>query len=127
MRTRCRRPVQIPSQIIIGQRVEQNFLDRVPGAVNSAEDLRMHGCFWGDAAAKYLFWNIGVGGLVYILGKFGLFAADQDIHFGVGNLGHSQVRLGSLGSTQVVATGGTSVFAAPSVSPAYLGVGYIIG
>ena len=81
----------------------------------------------GAQAAKYLFWNIGVGGVVYILGKFGLFAADQDFHFGVGSLGHSQVRLGTLGSTKVVPTGGTSVFAAPSVSPAYLGVGYIIG
>jgi putative OPT family oligopeptide transporter len=81
----------------------------------------------GAQAAKYLFWNIGVGGVVYILGKFGLFAADQDFHYGVGSLGHSQVRLGTLGSTKVVATGGASVFAAPSVSPAYLGVGYIIG
>jgi putative OPT family oligopeptide transporter len=81
----------------------------------------------GAQAAKYLFWNIGVGGVLYILGKFGLFAADQDFHYGVGSLGHSQVRLGTLGSTKVVATGGTSVFAAPSVSPAYLGVGYIIG
>jgi putative OPT family oligopeptide transporter len=81
----------------------------------------------GAQAAKYLFWNIGVGGVVYILGKFGLFAADQDFPFAVGNLGHSQVRLGTLESTKVLATGGTSVFAAPSVSPAYLGVGYIIG
>jgi hypothetical protein len=38
-------------------------------------------------------------------------------------LGRSQVRLGTAGSTHVVATGGTTVFAAPSVSPAYLGVG----
>jgi putative OPT family oligopeptide transporter len=81
----------------------------------------------GAQAAKYLFWNIGVGGVVYMLGKFGLFAADQDISVNVGNLGHSQVRLGPMGSTHVVAAGGTSVFAAPSVSPAYLGVGYIIG
>jgi putative OPT family oligopeptide transporter len=81
----------------------------------------------GAQAAKYLFWNIGVGGVVYILGKFGLFAADRDFPFTIGNLGHSQVRLGTLGSTKVVATGGTTVFAAPSVSPAYLGVGYIIG
>jgi len=81
----------------------------------------------GAQAAKYLFWNIGIGGVVYMLGKFGLFAADQDISVGVGNLGHSQVRLGPAGSTHVVASGGTSVFAAPSVSPAYLGVGYIIG
>jgi putative OPT family oligopeptide transporter len=46
----------------------------------------------GAQAAKYLFWNIGVGGVVYILGKFGLFAADQDFHFGVGSLGHSHGR-----------------------------------
>src|ERR1700742_3449878 len=28
----------------------------------------------GAQAAKYLFWNIGIGGIIYILGKFGLFA-----------------------------------------------------
>ena len=56
-----------------------------------------------------------------------MFAADKDFHFGVGSLGHSQVRLGTVGSTNVLAAGGTSMFAAPSVSPAYLGVGYIIG
>ena len=81
----------------------------------------------GAQAAKYLFWNIGIGGVVYILGKFGLFAADQDFPFSLGNLGHSQVRLGAAGTTKIVATGGTTVFSAPSVSPAYLGVGYIIG
>jgi putative OPT family oligopeptide transporter len=81
----------------------------------------------GAQAAKYLFWNIGVGGVVYILGRFGLFAADKDIHFAVGSLGRSQVRLGTTGSANIVAAGGTSTFAAPSVSPAYLGVGYIIG
>ncbi len=81
----------------------------------------------GAQAANYLFWNIGVGGVVYLLGRFGLFAADKDIHFAVGSLGRSQVRLGTTGSTNIIATGGTSTFAAPSVSPAYLGVGYIIG
>src|SRR5271155_5888977 len=81
----------------------------------------------GAQASKYLFWNIGVGGLVYILGSFGLFAPGKDFHFAVGNLGTSQVRLGLSGSKNVLATGGTTVFAAPSVSPAYLGVGYIIG
>lgn len=81
----------------------------------------------GAQAAKYLFWNIGVGGIVYLLGRFGLFAADQDIHFQVGNLGRSQVRLGTTADAKVLAAGGASTFAAPSVSPAYLGVGYIIG
>jgi uncharacterized oligopeptide transporter (OPT) family protein len=81
----------------------------------------------GAEAAKYLFWNIGVGGVVYMLGRFGLFAADKDFHFAIGNLGRSQVRLGAAGNTNVLATGGASTFAAPSVSPAYIGVGYIIG
>jgi len=81
----------------------------------------------GAQAAKYLFWNIGLGGIVYMLGKFGLYAADKDIYLQVGNLGHSQVRLGTASNANALATGGTTVFAAPSVSPAYLGVGYIIG
>ncbi len=81
----------------------------------------------GADAAKYLFWNIGVGGIVYMLGRFGLFASDQDFYFRVGSLGRSQVSLGTTGSTKVLATGGTSMISAPSVSPAYLGVGYIIG
>ncbi len=81
----------------------------------------------GAEAAKYLFWNIGVGGVVYMLGRFGLFAADRDFHFAIGNLGRSQVRLGAAGTSNVLAAGGASTFAAPSVSPAYLGVGYIIG
>src|SRR6202165_2467341 len=81
----------------------------------------------GAQAAKYLFWNIGVGGVGYLLGPFGLFSADQDFHPTVGTLGRSQVHLGTTGSSTVLPTGGTSMFAAPSVSPAYLGVGYIIG
>src|SRR6202049_646032 len=81
----------------------------------------------GAQAAKYLFWNIGVGGFVYLLGRFGLFAADKDFHPTVGTLGRSQVHLGTTGSSTVLPTGGTSMFAAPSVSPAYLGFGYIIG
>jgi putative OPT family oligopeptide transporter len=78
-------------------------------------------------AAKYLFWNIGVGGVIYMLGRFGLFAADKDIHFKVGTLGQSQVSLGNAPGTNIVAAGGAATVAAPSISPAYLGVGYIIG
>src|SRR5437870_1151576 len=81
----------------------------------------------GAQAAKYLFWNIGVGGLVYMLGRFGLFAADHEIDFAIGGIGRSRVRLGAAGSTNIVNAGGGSVVAAPSVSPAYMGVGYIIG
>ena len=60
--------------------------------------------------------------------SFGLFAADHGFSL---SSGHSRIaaRCGSVtaGSTNVVAAGGTSMFSAPSVSPAYLGVGYIIG
>ncbi|MGA8027971.1 MAG: oligopeptide transporter, OPT family, partial [Bryobacteraceae bacterium] len=81
----------------------------------------------GAQAAKYLFWNIGLGGIIFLLGRFGLFAADAEFAIPVGALGSSRVRLGSAGSTNLLPTGGISTFAAPSISPAYLGVGYVIG
>jgi putative OPT family oligopeptide transporter len=81
----------------------------------------------GAEAAKYLFWNIGVGGVIFMLGRFGLFGADKDLFFNVGNIGRSQVRLGAAGSPRIIPAGGVSMVSAPSVSPAYLGVGYIIG
>ena len=81
----------------------------------------------GAEAAKNLFWNIGLGGLVFLLGRFGFFAADSEFAVGIGRLGFSRVRLGGAGSTNLLNTGGISTFAAPSVSPAYLGVGYVIG
>jgi putative OPT family oligopeptide transporter len=81
----------------------------------------------GAQAAKYLFYNIGIGGVIYLLGRFQLFASDMDIGFSIGTLGKSRVRLGPATSTNIINAGGGSSVAAPSVSPAYLGVGYIIG
>jgi putative OPT family oligopeptide transporter len=81
----------------------------------------------GASAARFLFWNIGLGGLIYLLGRFGVFAPDQDITVNIGQLGTSRLRLGGVGSDRMLNTGGTTSFAGPSVSPAYLGVGYIIG
>jgi putative OPT family oligopeptide transporter len=81
----------------------------------------------GAQAAKYLFWNIGLGGIVYLLGAFGLFAIDKTFQFGVGLLGRSEVRFGTTANAAAVGAGGASTIAAPSVSPALLGVGYIIG
>ncbi len=81
----------------------------------------------GARAAKYLFWNIGVGGVIFLLSRFGFFAADAQFSLPVGQLGASRVRLGGMTTRTVLKTGGFSTFAAPTVSPAYLGVGYIIG
>ena len=81
----------------------------------------------GARAAKYLFYNIGFGAAVYLGGVFNLFAPDRDFFFSVGQLGSSTLRLGPVGSPQVLAAGGISSCAAPTVSPAFIGVGYIIG
>lgn len=81
----------------------------------------------GAQAAKYLFWNIGVGGIVYIFGAFGLFAVDKTFQYGIGQMGRSQVPLGAATNGRALGVGGASTVAAPSVSPALLGVGYIIG
>jgi putative OPT family oligopeptide transporter len=81
----------------------------------------------GAQAAKYLFYNMGFGALVYFLGVCKLFAPDKDLLVRLGSLGLSKIQLGSGASAPSVATGGVTTFAAPTVSPAYIGVGYIIG
>ena len=81
----------------------------------------------GAKAAKYLFYNMGFGAATFLLGAFNLFAPDRDFFFQVGQLGKSVLRLGGAKTTQVLTTGGISSCAAPTVSPAYIGVGYIIG
>jgi len=81
----------------------------------------------GAEAARYLFWNIGVGAVVQLLGTFNLFAVDKDIPVPIGELGRSSVRLGPAGTTNIVQTGAISTFAGPTISPAYMGVGYVIG
>ncbi len=81
----------------------------------------------GAEAVRFLFYNILIGGGVYLLGKFKLFALDHTFSgVPVGVLGQSRVRLSST-TDQAAVTGGFTSFAAPEVSPAYLGVGYIIG
>lgn len=78
----------------------------------------------GAEAAKFLFYNIGLGALIQLLGQVKLFDADKDFALGVGSLGKSALKMGH---GHQVATGGTTLISAPSISPAYIGVGYIIG
>jgi len=61
----------------------------------------------GGSGSKFLFGAMGVGALIQALGQFKLFAtsADKLVSFGKGNI----------------------LFKSPDVSPAYMGVGYIIG
>src|SRR5437016_1617033 len=53
----------------------------------------------GAQAARYLFYNIGFGGLVFLASAFGCFAPDQDWFFRFGNPGRTSLRLGTPGTT----------------------------
>src|SRR5579862_1326028 len=81
----------------------------------------------GADAAKYLFWSIGFGTLIQALGEFKLFATDQDFLVRIGQFGKSFVRLGGQNSQNILQTGAISTVSAPTVSPALVGVGYVIG
>jgi putative OPT family oligopeptide transporter len=81
----------------------------------------------GAEAAKYLFWNIGLGALVQILGEMQLYAVDKSFFVKLGEIGKSSLRLGPLGSTNRIVTGAITTIDAPTISPAYMGVGYVIG
>ncbi len=76
-------------------------------------------------AAKFLFINMATGAAVYILGVMKLFEPDRNFIFQIGTLGRSVVKLGS--DQRALSVGGVTMAAAPSISPAYIGVGYIIG
>lgn len=81
----------------------------------------------GSQAAKILFSNMGIGAGVYLLGVFQLFAASKEFFIHIGQLGRSAVRLGSTAEANALGTGGITTVSSPGISPAYLGVGYIIG
>src|SRR3984957_16447452 len=76
----------------------------------------------GADAAKYLFWNIGLGALVQILGEMQLYAVDKSFFVKIGELGKSFVRLGPRNTTNVIPTGAITSIDAPTISPAYMGV-----
>jgi putative OPT family oligopeptide transporter len=81
----------------------------------------------GSRAAKILFGNMGFGGIVYLLGQFSLFSASRDFIVNVGKLGTSFVRMGRSAMAAKLPAGAVTTVSAPAISPAYLGVGYIIG
>jgi putative OPT family oligopeptide transporter len=81
----------------------------------------------GARAAKILFANMAVGAGVFFLGAVKLFAASKDFLLNVGELGKSVVKLTKVTGAPSVSAGAVTTFSAPAISPAYLGVGYIIG
>lgn len=81
----------------------------------------------GADAARYLFWSMGLGTLIQALGELQLYAVDSTFIVRIGQIGKSFVRLGTLGSRNVLQTGAVSTISAPTVSPALVGVGFVIG
>lgn len=79
----------------------------------------------GAEAAKFLFYNIGLGAVIQFLGEIQLFSPDKNFFLNVGQLGKSVVKLG--GANRSLGAGGVTMASGPTVSPAYVGVGYIIG
>ncbi|HPB58730.1 MAG TPA: oligopeptide transporter, OPT family [Candidatus Saccharicenans sp.] len=81
----------------------------------------------GSAGAKFLFQAMGVGALIYSLGVVQLFSAAKEFIIKLGKIGSSFVRLGASKEAGTISTGGVVSVSGPGISPAYVGVGYIIG
>jgi len=80
----------------------------------------------GSRAAKILFANMGIGAAVFLAGAVNIFNASKEVLVNIPALSFG-LKLGRSKTAPIVATGGATTFSAPAVSPAYLGVGYIIG
>jgi putative OPT family oligopeptide transporter len=82
----------------------------------------------GSKAASLLFANMGFGGLMYLLGAVNVFRANNTFPVGISALGKKLLlRTSTNPSVATTVTGGATILTTPDVSPAYLGVGYIIG
>ncbi len=81
----------------------------------------------GADAAKQLFQAMGVGAVIKLLDGLGVFRASNDFHVAVGRWKESLVRLGLTKDANTVPAGGVTTISAPAATPAYIGVGYIIG
>lgn len=82
----------------------------------------------GAKAAKILFANMGFGGFMYLLGAVNVFSSSNTMHVKISDLGKKLLlRTGTNPNVTTTVTGGATLFSLPDISPAYLGVGYIIG
>ena len=82
----------------------------------------------GAKAAKILFANMGFGAFMFLLGQLNIFSYSNTFHVKIAELGKKLLlRTGTNPNVTTTVTGGATLFNAPDISPAYLGVGYIIG
>ena len=81
----------------------------------------------GAEAARYLFWNIGVGSLVQLMGAFNLYAVDKDIPVRSEAWARAECAWDRPAARTPSRPAESTMFSGPTVSPAYMGVGYVIG
>lgn len=74
--------------------------------------------------AKYLFYAMGIGGVIEFLKNFNIFASKWEKFYGFAK---KFIPGTSLEKFKGVETGGGFLLKSPALSPAFLGVGYIIG
>lgn len=92
----------------------------------AASEIHKAGQRGADAAIQ-LFRAMGVGAVIKLLGDSGIFRASNDFHLAVGKFKESFVRLGLDKGSKTIEAGGVTTISAPAATPAYMGVGYIIG
>lgn len=82
----------------------------------------------GAKAAKILFANMGFGAFMFLLGAINVFSPNNTFRVNISTLGKRLLlRTSTNPNVATTVTGGATFFSAPDISPAYLGVGYIIG
>src|SRR3974377_188393 len=82
----------------------------------------------GSKAAKILFANRGFGAFMYLLGAVNVFPPNNTFPAKISDLGKRVLlRTSTNPNVATTITGGATLWTAPDISPAYLGVGYIIG
>src|SRR6201997_3568660 len=82
----------------------------------------------GAKAAKILFANMGFGAFMFLLGAVNVFSPNNTFPVRISTLGKKLLlRTSTNPNVATTVTGGASLFTMPDISPAYLGVGYIIG
>jgi putative OPT family oligopeptide transporter len=81
----------------------------------------------GAQAALQLFRAMIAGCVVKLMDGFSMFRYQNEFPIGIGTVKQTFVRLGIGDSAAKVTTGGVTHFSAPDITPAYFGVGYIIG
>ncbi|HEY3356521.1 MAG TPA: oligopeptide transporter, OPT family [Polyangia bacterium] len=81
----------------------------------------------GAEAALQLFKAMAVGLVIKLFDGLGIFRSSNDFQIVIGKVKESFVRLGLTGDAKKVMAGGVTTISAPAATPAYIGVGYIIG